>query len=99
MDFHGLPWICLNFHNILIDIKDIFKHKLLLEFSGFTQFLVGCHSMLSKLIGKFEIIKIDIRHELPVKGLRNKLSTPDPTLNSKKIDQIISWTSWFWGSK
>ena len=57
----------MNFHNILIDINDICNYKLLLKFSGFTQFLVGCHSMLSKLIGKSEIIKIDIRHELPVK--------------------------------
>ena len=57
----------MNFHNILIDINDMFKHKLLLKFSGFTKFLVGCDSMVSKLIEKSEIIKIDIRHELPVK--------------------------------
>ena len=67
MDFHGLPWICMSFHNILIDINDICNYKLLLKFSGFTQFLVGCHILLPKLIGKSEIIKIDIRHGLPVK--------------------------------
>ena len=57
----------MNFHNILIDINDISKHKLLLKFSGFTQFLVGCHILLPKLIEKSIIIKIDIRHELFVK--------------------------------
>ena len=67
MDFHRLPWLCMNFHNIMIDINDICNYKLLLKFSGFTQFLVGCHILLPKLIGNSEIMKIDIRHGLPVK--------------------------------